>query len=335
MVKIISLLFKDFTLARRDNIILYMIIAPILIAVIMALFIPSFESGSLTFAVNSEEDNLVEELESYGNVETFESSGKIRERVSANDDVAGIIKENGSYKVILEGNENSELGETVAIILESILRDGNLAGYRYTVLGDNRSLLKQYTAIFLILMSILMAGMMVGFNIIDEKETGAIKALSISPIKLAHLLLARSIIVLALSLLLSVASSVILLGVSINFWKLIVGVIFSSSLGILLGITVGGIADNQIKGIAVVKVLSLPFTLLPAASIFIPEKYKIFLYPFPNYWMFRIFKNVFIDIDNMGDFWISNIITISITVALMLVVLIALRNKLKFKQQGI
>jgi ABC-2 type transport system permease protein len=331
MKRIANLILKDLAGARRDNIILYMLVAPILIAVIMAFFIPSFESNSLTFATSLKNEKLIQELDNYGRVLMLENNEKVKDRVYKNDDVAGIIEKNGSYRIILEGNESSEVGESVFLILRRIITGEDLAEYKYTVTGDPRSLLKQYAAIFIILMAIMVSGMVIGFNIIEEKESKAIKAISVSPVTMKHYLAARGIIVLVLSLIITLISSLILMGTDISFWKLILGVIFSSGMGILLGLIVGGIADNQIKGVALIKFIALPFTLIPVASIFVPERFLAFFYPFPNYWIFRIFENVFINAGDPGDYWLSCILTSSITIVLVLVMVFALRKRLRFR----
>src|SRR6056297_2301399 len=138
MKNIINLILKDIASSRRDNIILYMLISPILIAVIMRFFIPSFESSSITFAINAKNNNLVQQVESYGKVITFINEKELEERVQQNDDVIGIIEEGGEYRIILEGNEKKEMGEAAYVILDNIQRENNLAEYEFSIFGDKR-----------------------------------------------------------------------------------------------------------------------------------------------------------------------------------------------------
>ncbi|MBN2073182.1 MAG: ABC transporter permease [Actinobacteria bacterium] len=331
MKKILNFILKDITASRRDNVVLYMIFAPLLIAFIMRLFIPSFESSTVSFAVDGTLENSFRgKLEDYGNVISYETGNEVRTRVDANDDVIGIIRQNDGYMVILEGNENREIRELAYVVIDNIARGGNIARYNITSMGDTRSLIKEYAVILIILMIVMMAGMVVGFNIIDEKESGAIRAIAVTPLRLWEYLAARGIQVMIFTIALSILSSMILIGFRIDYAKILLGAVFCSGTGIFLGILIGGIADNQIKGIALVKVLALPFTLIPISSIFIPEKWQVFLYIFPNYWMFRIFKNIFIEVNN-PDFWLSSAVTILITLILMLLLVFAFRKKLKLK----
>jgi len=331
MKKLKNLILKDIASAKRDNIVIYMVIAPIIIAILMSIFIPSFEASSVILVTDSKDDRLTENLKDYGEVISYDNREEAIERIYQRDDAIGIFKDGDGFEVIVEGNEKEDVSGLTEAIIFDITKESKLAQYKYTLLGEGRSLLKEYTAILIILMAIMMSGMVAGFNIIFEKESGAIRALSITPIRLFHYLASRGIIILFLSLFISVISSIILLGFSLDYARLVIGIIFSSGLGIMLGFLIGGIADNQIKGIALVKIIALPFTIIPIASIFIPGRFKYFLYPFPNYWMFRIFTNVFIDKGDNLDFWLSNIITIAITAMLLLIMMFSFRKRLRFR----
>ncbi|MGM0366337.1 MAG: ABC transporter permease [Actinomycetota bacterium] len=330
--RITSFILKDIASAGRDNIILYMLLAPILIAVVMALVIPSADTSPVTFAVDSNIDKtIVTNIEDYGKIETFASRQQVAARVGGHDDAVGITEENGHTVIILEGNEREEIAEIAYMVIWDITREGAPADFSYTNLGDNRSLLKEYTAIILILMVILVAGMVMGFNIIDEKESGAIRAIAITPLRLWQYLAARGILVLGFSLLLTAITSLILLGAGFSFLKLMAGTIFSSGMGILLGLVIGGAADNQIKGIALIKVTAFPFTIIPVAAIFIPERFEPFLYPFPNYWIYRVFKNVFITNQNTADFWLACMLAFLITVILLVISVVSFKKKMKLR----
>jgi len=65
-------------------------------------------------------------------------------------------------------------------------------------------------------------------------------------------------------------------------------------------------------------------------SIPIPP-YHLFLYYFPNYWMFRIFKNIFIDSKNTDDFWLSCGTTLAISVIILIVLISFVRRRTKIK----
>ena len=331
MKRIINFILKDITVARRDNIVLYMLIAPLLIAFIMRLFIPSLESSTVAFAADSSLGaEFAEKLKGYGKVFVMEDDAAVRERVGKTDDVIGITAAESKYTVILEGNENDEIKEAAYVVLSDIMRGERIAQYSINNTGGGKSLIKEYSAILIILMSVLIAGMSAGFNIIDEKESGAVRAISVTPLRMWQYIAARSAIITVFAIILSLLSTLILLGTSVNLLYTSVGTLFCSGIGILLGILIGGFAENQIKGIAMVKVIAFPFTIIPVVSIFIPQKWQAFLYIFPNYWMFRIFFNIFVEV-NISGFWLAAVITLAASAAFLLLLIFPLKKRLHFR----
>jgi len=79
------------------------------------------------------------------------------------------------------------------------------------------------------------------------------------------------------------------------------------------------------------KVLNLVIFIIPIAAIFVHDPYQYFFYPFPNYWMFRILKNIFIDAGGIGDFWMSCGITLASSVIILIILLPFLKRKLQVK----
>lgn len=330
--RIKNIIQKDIVSARRDNIILYTLLAPIIISIIMTLVVPTVETATVSFAVESSLDNAAaSQIGNYGEVETFANRKQIINRVEAYDDAIGVVETGNGLEIILEGNEAGEVAEIAYSILNHITREGPETDFSYSYLEQTPSLIKEYTAIMVILMIIMVSGVMAGFNIIDEKESGAIRALAVTPLRLYQYMISRAVIVLLLSLILSLICTAILLGTSFSYIKLIIGTIFSSSLGVLLGTAIGAAADNQIKGIALFKAIAFPFTLIPVASIFIPEKFHPLLYPFPNYWAYRVYKNIFIGYKGYDDFWLVGILTLFITLLIIVIVTYSFKKKIKLR----
>jgi len=330
--RIKNMIQKDIVSARRDNIILYTLLAPIIIAIIMTLVVPTVETSTVSFAVESSLDNsIADQIDHYGEVESFATRQQVINRVEAYDEAIGVIETRNGLEIILEGNETGEVAEIAYSILNHITREGPEADFSYSYLEQTSSFIKEYTAIMVILMIIMVSGVMAGFNIIDEKESGAIRALAVTPLRLYQYILSRVVIVLFLSMVLSLICTAILLGASFSYIKLIIGTIFSSSLGVLLGIAIGAVADNQIKGIALLKAIAFPFTLIPLASIFIPERFQPLLYPFPNYWAYRIYKNIFIGYKGYDDFWLVGALTLFITLVIIVIVTHSFKKRIKLK----
>jgi len=126
-------------------------------------------------------------------------------------------------------------------------------------------------------------------------------------------------------------TSLILMGTGISYTLLFIGAVFSSCLAVVVGFLIGGIANNQISGIAIMKVLNLVIFIIPITAIFVHNPCQYFFYPFPNYWMFRILRNIFIDTSNIGDFWLSCSITLALSVIILIILLPFLKRKIQIK----
>jgi len=149
--------------------------------------------------------------------------------------------------------------------------------------------------------------------------------------RLWQYLLARWILVVITGTALSMIASLILMGTGISYTLLIIGTVFSSSLAMVVSLLIGGLASNQISGIAIMKVSNLVIFIIPIAAIFIHDPYQYFFYPFPNYWMFRILRNIFIDPGSKGDFWLSCGITLALSVIILIILLPFLKRRIQIK----
>jgi hypothetical protein len=94
---------------------------------------------------------------------------------------------------------------------------------------------------------------------------------------------------------------------------------------------IGGLADNQLKAIAILKFYFLIYLTLPIITVVIPQKSHIFFYWLPNYWMWHTFEQVFIG--NLGGpgFLLSGIITFFSSLLLVVICYPFLRRQLKLR----
>ncbi|HSM26216.1 MAG TPA: ABC transporter permease [Anaerolineaceae bacterium] len=330
--RILNLLQQDWTNALRDNILLYMMIAPILLALGARFFLPSLNENQYTFAVQAGMDTqLVERLDLIGNLEVMETSDLVKERVLRSDDVPGLILVNGKPTLVMEGNEGEE-ALTLQLVIEQALSGESLAEFTLTQAAtSSRSLLKEYGAIIFILMNTLLGSLMMAFNIIEDKESKAMRALGVSPLSMLELTIARGLFALGISLVMVLISTTLLLGTQINYGLLIIGFFFSIALPVLSGYVIGGVADSQLKAIAILKFYFLVYLTLPIITIFIPQTSHFYFYWLPNYWMWHTFEQLFIG--NLGGpgFWLSGLITLGSSLLLVIIVFPFLRRQLKLR----
>jgi ABC-2 type transport system permease protein len=333
MVKrILNLLHQDWTNALRDNILLYMLIAPILLAVGARFLLPSLNENQYTFAVQADMDpQLMERLNQIGKLEVLETPALVNERVLRSDDVPGLVMVNGKPTLVMEGNEGEE-ARILQTVFEQALSGESVAEFTLTQASTgNKSLLKEYGAIIFILMNTLLGSLMMAFNIIEDKESKAMRALGVSPLSMLELTIARGLFALGISLVMVLISTTLLLGTQINYGLLVIGFFFSIALPILSGYLIGGAADSQLKAIAILKFYFLIYLSLPVITLFIPQASHKYFYWLPNYWMWHTFEQLFIG--NLGGpgFWLSGLITLSSSLLLVVIVFPFLRKQLKLR----
>lgn len=330
--RIYNFIQKDIANALRDNIIIYILIFPIALAVGFRFFIPSLQGAGVSFAVDSSvEKGFVEKLKSYGSVEVFETYDMVAARVDKPDDVPGIIKDGENYIVLAEGNETGEVAVIAGSVIDSITQSKPQAEFQRINLNNNASPVKGISASMLALSAILIAGILIGFNIVDEKESRVIRGLAVSPMTMFEYMAARAIVALVISLVLSLLSSLILVGFGADYMKIILGIVFSLVFGVIIGLLTGGLADNQISAIAIIKVLMLFIVWIPVGSLFLPQNYQWLCYPFPHYWVFQIFMNVYTGAGQALEYWGSCIAALATSTVFMLALLPTLKKRLKLR----
>lgn len=322
--RIANLVRKDIAKSLRDNIVLYVLLSPMLLAAGLALYLPSVETMSLTFALDAAaEPRVIEAFKGYGKVEVYETRRDLAGRVERLDDVAGVVRrdEEGAqgeegekgekgekggpytaYVVLVEGNEASDVGAATAAVLDRVVAARQLAEVERVSLGRTSPMLREMAAGLSVFGAILIAGVLIGFAIVDERETGAIRALAVSPATMFEFAASQVATAAAVSVVVAVATSLMLVGTAADYVRIVVGVLCAMVLSIVFGFLVGGLADDQIAGIAVLKVVMLPFIGIPIASLFVGARHQWVFYPFPNYWGFEIFRDIFAGESTLG-FW--------------------------------
>ncbi len=319
---------QDFANALRDNLMIWMIVAPLAMALGAKAFLPSLDDIKYRFALDASLDAaVVEKISSFGIVELFDSPDALEERVNRNDDVIGIAAQDGGYAILLEGNE--EEGEEIArLVLNAVQSPQQYAAFERVASGE-QSLITQYGAIIMILFGVMLGTLVSGMNMVHDKETGAIKALGVSPLTLAEYTLARGLFGFLLSLVLAVGSSLILVGTSVDYLYLLIGFVASFGIGILYGYGIGGFADTQIQAMAIMKILGWVFLSIPVLSIFVPRGWHFLFYILPNYWMFIIYENVLVGKLGAVGFWGACALTIVSSLIAIGIMLPFLRKRIK------
>jgi len=296
MRRIFNIFKRDLSGSLRDSLLLYMIAAPVILALVLRFFIAGADAAALQFAVDKNvEGEIIEELRKYGRVEVFDDEKGVEKRIWGADDVAGIIKDGDEYKIILEGNESGDTKELTQMIMQDILYHKD-TGVNFIVkdLGRKNSPVAVVEAASLFLMLFALCGAVIGFNIIEEKESQTLSALSVTPMKGYEYIIGKSLIGILMPLALGYVL-IWLLGIkNVDSEKLFLMTLCGTIIAVLVGFIVGSLSGNQIAGIANLKVLGIILSGSVVGALMLPEGKQFLLYWIPTYWSFKGFYGTFI-----------------------------------------
>ncbi len=347
MRKIIALMQFDMTNALRDSMVIYILIAPFLLAFGLKLFLPSVEGATVRFAVQVPSEptralvqsdggemwlaarELAERLGAYGTVETFADADGVRDRVGATDDAGGLlVSDDGRWQIILEGNEGAESSALTQSVLYDLSRQTRTAEYTVTEAGSS-SRFTEYASVALIMLASLIGGLAVSFGMIDEKEQGVTRAFSVTPLTPAGYFAARGILAAVIGYVVAAIGHVILVGSSVPVGRFLLALVATAPLPLLIVLLVGGIAKNQIQALAVLKIVMLVYLTIPFVSVAVPRAWHWLFYVFPNYWMFRAFEDLYVTGARVGDLPLAAVVTLVTGAAALMALGVGLQKQLK------
>ncbi len=328
MKRIISIFIRDLNSSFREFMLTYMLVAPILLAIAFKFFIPSVSSASLQFALDSSiREDVIKIFNQYGKVETYDSIEEIKSRVNDIDDVAGIIKnENDNFVVILEGNESHDTVEVPQMIIRDIESNNNMnINYSVTNIGMQISPVTSIGTASIIITAIMIGGIIVGLNIIEEKQSGTIRALNVSPMKKFEFILGKSLIGIIIPIIQVYIILWILGFLNINLYMVFTMTIVSSLLVLIIGFLIGIISENQIAGIANMKFLMIIVSIAIIGAIMLPQNKHFMLYWSPSYWTFMGLKGIITDTISWSEIGLYSLWILGLT----LIIFFGLRKSIK------
>lgn len=332
MKRIWNVIRQDLTLSMRDNIMIYMMAAPILLTLLMKVFVPTLERVDYSFAVGpSVEEEVISRLTNYVTVERYDSRAEVEERVRRSDDFPGLVREDGAYSLILEGNEDHQNVEAFQMVAERGIVGESDTVFVDVQLGDKGSFALEYVMATLVLMCTLLSGAIMGFNMVNDRYRNTIRAFSVSPLRMREYTLGKSLFALVQSLITGIVSVLIMFGGDADYGLLIMILIAATPLSALFGMMMAQFADNQITALGVIKFLMPVYLSIPILSIFVPAKWHPFFYIFPNYWVFVSMERVFIPAPANVPEYVGYWLALSAGFGMSLLIVLGLTGGLKRK----
>lgn len=324
--KIFNVFRLDLANSKRDKVMIYTLLAPIILAFVLKLISPGFQNLSVNFVSLEGDTELVGRLERYGNVELSPTLEKLKERVLDSGDTVGVYLKDGTYSLLMQGNEPEEIQALAKLALSGILSEG-ISGVEFETTDNGKTLppMTLFGFSFVVVLSFTLGGFIIGFNIIDEKESGAMRALMITPISKSEFIVGRSIIGVAVPLIHALLAVLVFAIGGIDILKLIIVTISSSFIGIAMGFLIGVMSSNQMSGLANMKI-SVLLLLMPVMLAFVlPENRQFIFYWSPTYWSFAALR----DILNQSSEWATFLIQLLWITLTTAVIFMIMRGKIK------
>ena len=293
MKRILNVFRIDTINGVRDKMVIYILVAPIIFSFFFRIIAPDFQSLSLSFVTLKDQKATLEALEKFGSVEPVSSEAEMKERVGRSDDSVAIYKKGESFNLFLQGNESEEIEEIAKIILTGLQSDTTrYIDFKESDQGRFVAPVTVFGFTFVVIISFVLGGMVIGFNIIEEKESGAMRALMVTPIKKSELILGRSILGIIIPLIHAFLAVLILDLPTMDYLKLIIVTISSSIIGIVVGFLIGVISSSQMSGIANMKISGWLLLMPVILGFILPERLHFIFFWSPTYWSFVVLKDI-------------------------------------------
>ncbi len=317
MRKMLSVFFRDLKIASEDPMLLYIFVAPFIIAFIINAISPGIQESTVDIVVDSSVDaEYIKTLEDYVNLKVVDTYEDLEDVVKQRNEFIGVTNINDEYTLILEGNELESSVEIAKYILSlnnlNAFDNLDTSALKVNSFNEQIPFIKLMISIGLLLLITIMVSMVIAFGLVDEKVDKSINSASVTPMSINKYILSKSFIGI-LSLIISSFGVVLILGLtSINFLQLFVMLLAVSSISILMAYALGLTSKDAIEVAGSIKVLFFPLIL----SIYVHVSWPDFWYFVswsPFYWAYKGIEEIVYGVALWSDIALYTIIILLIT----------------------
>lgn len=288
--KIRAVTTVDIKIGTRDIMMIYILLAPFLLAFILKVMSPSAGSAAFRIAVDPTiSEEMITYLEEFGKVEVYGDINKVKDRVSKTDDCFGVAFENLKYRVYMQGNETEGRSDILEYIINAYEYKGAELPITVKVsdLGRDLSPLKRYGTNFLIIFSSVFGGMLIALTLVEEKMSDTLSAVNVTPITKVQYIAGKSVPGF-LTPVIGAFATLIILGFSgINIGMVSCTVLCIAFISVVTGFGIGVVNKDPIEAIASMKGLFVPVFASLFGGIFLNPQWHFVLYWSPFYWAYR------------------------------------------------
>lgn len=317
MKKIVTIAGRDVKSGLRDFLIVYLTVAPLIIALLLRVFIGGAAEAPLTVAVFDDGAPLSAELTPYVRVERYTSRAALVERVLRIDDVFGVIATPRGYELIWQGNELPQSDEALSSLLNRFAYGEAPVPVKVVVraVGRQMSPLKLQSAVLLIMFTTVFGGMLIMLNLIEEKMSNTISAMNVSPASRAEFIIGKGLLGFIMPIIGSLGALVVLGVDTFNPSMLVVSVVSLAFISLIIGFGIGVMNSDPISGIASMKGLFIPLLASVFGAMFLSERWHFTLFWSPFYWGYQSINGILQGQATWGSVAHNSLAILAITVA--------------------
>ncbi|NDL67461.1 ABC transporter permease [Anaerotalea alkaliphila] len=302
--KVFVLFKRDLKVGLRDFISLYIIVFPVLFALVINIFIPGINETTVNLAL-LEGENLEQAayLDNFADVELFDSEEAMEERLRKRDNIIGILPGESGYVLATQGNEPESVVEYAKALVTYHAFGVTVQDTRGEIVDFGRTMppLKRMLVAWAVLFASVLGGMLIAISIVEEKVDNTISAVNVTPLSRGGFILGKSLI----GILVPVAGTVLLLGATgfagVNLGQVILLLLTLSLISVLIGFIQGINNDDIMNAAASIKILFLPLFASVAAVEVMGERWQFLFYWIPFYWVYKGIREVLADSASWGD----------------------------------
>ncbi len=328
MKKIMTIFSNDFSIAIKDPLLLWIALAPLVMALLIVLMTPGISDTSLYVASVDSETDMLNYFEKIAKVESYNSIEAVEARVLKKDHVIGIVPKANTYEIIAQGNEGESVEKFAKVILTLYQRNSDIDDSMAEIydFGEKIAPIKRSLAASLLLMITILAGMIIASGIVDDKSDKTINAVNVTPVSKLEYIIGKSLIAIVLLFFSSIACLLILGLTDINWAQLFLVMITTSLISVILGFLMGITSSDIIEAAASIKMLLIPMI----ASVLVEEmtaaKWHITVYWSPFYWSYKSIKQIVVNNSASWHLLLINLLVVMIT---SVIVYFATKNRIK------
>lgn len=285
MKSIYMTIVRELKLIFRDGITLYLTISPAVLALVFIFVFGSVQNSSISLVVDkSMPQEMTAKLEAVADLEYADDLSQLKDRVSGADSIAGVYMQDGSVRLLVEGNEAQGFAESRSSLVSAALGADRIKYTTETVEGQT-SLAYTISMACIFLLALFIGGATLGLSGVNERESGVIRAVSISPMPLGDYVISKIIPALLLGSV-GVLACTLIMGRADALPQFLLLALCSVFVGGMIIFLMIAFADNQIAAVGVLKIVMPLFLVAGVSAVFIPDKWLFLYYALPMYWQY-------------------------------------------------